>query len=773
MNKIINKQKFALLILSGLGVANAGMNNLLHCKLGYLEGARDEVVELLDEQIEKLETLKTSNIEAVQRMNMIIEDGANSANSWQGPIKELLNKAKKTDLSKFELEGGLDLSELNPLKKYGDAITAKVEEARNKSLNKINEKVTSLNNKINAAQDKLNSKLTEFSDTFSDSLDFKLDLNTSDITAWKEDLASEAGYVSPDFGLATTRPNFDMCNLDKSIEDLIKSCKSISSGSGKNSNGSFDNFTGNKVNEDGTNADIIGMGGNNKINKGFNVNNGTGNSYFKKSGIQIDKDFGNNGTTKKDGTIINTDENGNNVIGSLTDEEIAIKKAKIQKIQNENITEDEALASYSTAEGKCQILEDYKQQLDMVKQQLLDYSKQLILAELEKLLSKFVGLQQIMEVQNKVQCSMKATIDAATNMGALAVGFDAMSSCLDGADESIDTATAGDIGMKMASVPVGPIVVPIPFSQISMSPNAESNALDAAASTAMAVASCMGEGYGAGWTKAYKDCLEGKAEENNRMESLDFDLNFKFLDNLKDFKKQKCIMDKKSGEDFSVFGNLKEIAETNFDQYKSAYEDILNISKGAQKKTKDMYKSSRNQFKKVSNSFGNFYKDFFKGTSAAASYVSLHELTVKKIYGPDTKNAFISGLLNNEPSSYIKEWNKQNGDEYNKIKPENFELVYMDNQLGICKNRLFDMKKSDTIRYTQTSIKLMECQIYLENILITKISDIYVFEKEPLYIDSNLIQKNFLLKSIYDKNKSIRLRDVSYKNLKKFYGIKE
>jgi len=767
-----NKNRIILLALSTLSIGNAGMNSMLHCKLGYLEGARDEVVGILDEQIDKLEILKASNIEAVQRMNMMIEEGADSMNSWQGPIKDLLNKAKKTDLSKFELQGGLDLSELNPLKKYGDAITAKVEEARNKTLNKINDKVSSLNNKINAAQDKLNSKLNEFSDAFSNSLDYKLDLNTSDITAWTDGLASDAGYVSPDFGLATTRPNFDMCNLDKSIEDLIKSCKSIASSAGNDSG--FKSFTGNGGNntKNGTNGNGTNGSDTNGNTNGGSSDNNKNEGYNKKKGIQIDKDFGSSDSDSTN-TVTTIDENGNFTTTKLTNAEIAAKKAQIEKIQNEDITEEEALASYSTAEGKCQILEDYKQQLEMVKKQLLDYSKQLILAELEKLLSKFVGLQQLLEVKNKIQCSIKATTDAATNMGALSVGFDAMSACLDSADESIDTATAGDIGMKMASVPVGPIVVPIPFSQISMSPNAESNALDAAASTASAIASCMGEGYGAGWTKAYKDCLEGKSEENNRMESLDFDLNFKFLDNLKDFKKQKCILDKKSGEDFSVFGNLKEIAETNFDQYKSAYEDILNISKDAKKKSKDMYKSTRKQFKKVSSSFGDFYKDFFKGTSDSASYVSLHELTVKRIYGPDTDIGFIAGLLDNEPASYIKEWNKQNGDEYNKIKPADFELVYMDNQLNICKSRLFNMKKADTFKYTSTSMKLIECQVYLENVLINKISDIYVFEKEPLYIDSNLIQKNFLLKSIYDKNKSIKLRDVSYSNLKKFYGIKE
>jgi len=741
-----NKIRLSIYILSIFSVANAGMNNLLHCKLGYLEGARDEVVDMLDEEIGKLQTLKKSNIESVQKMNMILKDASDNTNSWQGPIKDLLNEAKNLDLSQFEMSGGLDLSELNPLKKYGDAIKDKVEATRNKTLSKINSKVSSLNEKIKDAQKNLNDKLQEFSDGFADGLNYKIDLDTSDITKWTDGLAGDAGYVSPDFGLKTNRPNFDMCNLDKSIEDLIASCKSVS-----------DSLTGKSNNSNKTNNNS----NSNSNSFSSNTNNNGTSGYLKKKGIQIDKIFSNNNTDGTDGDFKVGD------ISNINNSET------INKIQNQEFTQSEATKSYSTAEGKCQILENYKQQLEQVKQQLLDYSKQLILNELEKLLAEFVGLQQIMEVQQKIQCTMKATADAATNMGALAVGYEAMAKCLDGADEAIETGIAGDVGVKMASVPVGPIVVPIPFSQISMSPNTESNALDAAASTASAVGACMGEGYGAGWTKAYKDCMEGKSSENSRMESLNFDLNFKFLDDLKDFKKQKCIMDKKVGEDFSVVGNLKEIAGNNFDHYKSAYEDILKMSKDSKNKIKEKYASSRDRLAKVSESFGEFYKDFYAGTSNETSYISLHERTVKKIYGEGTDKSFIFGLLYSEPVSYINDWNKNNSPIYNKIKPEDYEMVYLDNQLNICKNRMALVKPTDRKKYTNNAIKLIECQVYLENLLIAKISDIYVFEKEPLYIDSNLIQKDFLLRSIFERTNSNKLRKVSYKNLKKFYGIKE
>jgi len=789
----------SLVLISGINIKSfSAMDTTLYCKFGEgspygidLSGPVKNLKDTINKKIDVLKELKKRNIEAVQRFNQTISDTADSANGWQSFLKDAMEEGAKSaanSLDKFDSpEGSLNIAGLNPFTKMKEKIQKKMDEEKKKLMEDMYSKMDSLNSKIDEAQSGLDDAVANANKSLTGLQGF-LDSNQLDVSGLDKDGSS---IEFPSFGMKTKRPPVDLCNLDLSLKDLFQLCKvkkqqlvSLAKEDDQKKQKRI-NFlasiypdqygeVANSYNKAKANEKTVthssGSTSDNYINNGNGIHLGNTNSGSNN----------NSGDTNITVSAINTSNSDTSTNNSDTG-------TANSNDSNDSNSDDKQFLTGSSSEvdatlsGVCDGLNDLMNKKAEMEQALKDLMKQTMKNVLMQALTQITSLDALVEAQKKLQCMVQASVKSVSDMDALSKAGKATEECFSKTeDTSLKIGTEAGGGAKMASVPLAFIVIPIPFAQMSMTANTDTNALSEIGTTLATAASCLAEGYGVGWSSAYKSCMDSTGNTNNALADFKFDLNFKFLDNFKDFKKMKCIMDKKMGEDFSILGNLKEIADDNINTYKDMYKDVKKMGVKYQEKEKEKFKTVNSSFEKnvvfynayLKHKWGNFGNDY--------DTTSLHSQIIKKMYGKDISDDFINFVLINDSDSivdYIKN-NPAQKDLIKSIDFNEFDNIYLINTLDICASRLNSFKLSkenkdfDTVKWEYNKDLMNECSMYIENIKNKNTLELFQNDNESTFFDSQLLQKDLYITNLKEEQKTDKISNTVYKELLKFYGIK-
>jgi len=748
-------RKIYLIILIFISTTqlNAILNSLLYCRLHQFQPQRDAVLEQIDNEIKKLKEEKQRNISNVQKINEKYFDESNSMNAkYIKQVKEFMKKVRtndKLDMLKYENKS-FSLNPLNggPFAKEKEKLLKNINKQRDKILAEIQREQNNfaeyIDKRQNGLNDYINTRLNKYNDFVKDYNKFFNQMSINNVLKELQNYGNGIDF-KPQLGIKLKLPNMDICNLDQSTKTIVEQCKEIQKAKKEEIKKIRENLTKKKI----------------KNNK------------EEKWGIHI---LG-KGKTQKE-----IEEKLNNKINSNLED---IKNIN-NKIDNKTRIFEKKLDSIETdIEEMCDTVVKFDRDMTNYEKIIRQLVEQYIKMRIVQMITELLYQSPLIELQKKLQCSITATVGSATNPYAIGKGYASIKKCLETDKTKLDSRVNGKAGTKSATYMAGfvPVYIPV-VGQPGISGNLDTNALSKAAQKAETIVSCLAQGASKAWITAYDDCMSGTTRTFNFVSDFTKKLKLDFLDDIKNIKKMKCIMDKKVGEEYSTFSNLKEVAGSELDNYLKIME---NIKKKFEKKEEENVTDNKEEKKTMLKYMSKYIDNYIPLELEIINSVLKNEnnlpqdistklttykniLNSKKVKEEEKINKFIKLI---DTLNFSTVFNKLNSIQAKKeintiISQTQFKEKYNKKLLNICKSRT--QKKVITYK---TKFLADECLYLLNTQHKNNIDQYYInaknFSKNKIerFLSSNLLMEDFKTKLISTQNKEHKKTEELEEILKK------